>query len=472
MIRSRGGRRLRAAAPLGMLAAVALAVTACTGPGTGGSPGGSPGESELTASRVKGLVADLPQRSLAPPPTMRLASGLAPPTNRWFSGLVFGDAPNPVFPFPIWFDATEDGFAAALPTASSTATSIGTSVENRLSVGLGATRFQVSAYDAVSATLEYRAGKQVLGTATIAEGSPVVFYTAARTGTVTVSGSVQTGPSAGRGTVRVGDQDWAVVTSQARIDGTRILVRKGSTVALFPVPAGSGTGVLGSLMDAARSPLTGVATSYSSVEGGQRTTLGYRTRDRADTLLVPLPHQGRAAGTCTEGAYRTIYGTVPLCVGSRLQFATPTAPARAALDLGSVPEPQKAELRRSLAADVAALPEDPADTYFGGKALYRAAMLLQLARQLGDTAAEKTLTASLVRELDAWMDPQGCRARDSRCFVYDPALKTVVGRTASFGSELGNDHHFHYGYFLYAAGVVAQDSPKLARSWAPVMDLL
>ena len=34
-------------------------------------------------------------------PAKRLAEGLVPPTNRWFSGLVFGDKPQPVFPLPL-----------------------------------------------------------------------------------------------------------------------------------------------------------------------------------------------------------------------------------------------------------------------------------------------------------------------------------------------------------------------------------
>src|SRR4029453_12070925 len=44
--------------------------------------------------------------------------------------------------------------------------------------------------------------------------------------------------------------------------------------------------------------------------------------------------------------------------------------------------------------------------------------------------------------------------------------------TPSFGSEEFNDHHFHYGYFLYAAGVVAADDPELTRQLAPVMNLV
>jgi endoglucanase Acf2 len=43
---------------------------------------------------------------------------------------------------------------------------------------------------------------------------------------------------------------------------------------------------------------------------------------------------------------------------------------------------------------------------------------------------------------------------------------------ASFGSDEMNDHHFHYGYLIYAAAVVAADDPALADKIAPVVDLV
>jgi len=48
----------------------------------------------------------------------------------------------------------------------------------------------------------------------------------------------------------------------------------------------------------------------------------------------------------------------------------------------------------------------------------------------------------------------------------------MIGLAASFGSDEYNDHHFHYGYFLYAAGVLCADDSALAAKLAPVMDLL
>lgn len=70
------------------------------------------------------------------------------------------------------------------------------------------------------------------------------------------------------------------------------------------------------------------------------------------------------------------------------------------------------------------------------------------------------------------MDPKGAQSNPAFCFVYDEENHGLVGLTPSFGSDEYNDHHFHCGYFLYAAGVVAADDQALVEKLAPVMDLL
>jgi endoglucanase Acf2 len=99
-------------------------------------------------------------------------------------------------------------------------------------------------------------------------------------------------------------------------------------------------------------------------------------------------------------------------------------------------------------------------------------MLWQLATQLGATGPANAIKAKLTDTLGQWTDPTGATKRGAFNFVYDDKNKGLVGQTPSFGSDQFNDHHFHYGYFLYAAGVLAQDDPDLAKQWAPVMNLV
>ncbi|ARC55656.1 hypothetical protein AS850_01025 [Frondihabitans sp. 762G35] len=450
-------------------------LTACTSEGSTSTVSPTQptaGKPVFTTSEVAPLVAKLPQRSIAPAPTMRLANGLKPPTNKWFSGLVFGAAPSAVFPFPLSFQQTASGFSAGLPAATSTTNTVFGAAVAQVSVDLGATSALVSRYDTVSVTIEYRRGSTVLGHVTIAEGSPQVSFSAATAGTAELDSAI-TSTGTGRGTVTAAGRTWGVVTTQADVSGSSVSLRAGGTLVLFPVPDGASAAQTTALMSSA-APLEQVSTSYGSTSSGQQTTLAYRSTGGGKTLVVPLPHQGGSAATagCTDLSYVTLYGTVPVCASTKIVFTTPTVPARAALDLSTLTAADRAEVGKQLTADVAAAPPFAADTYFGGKTLYRSAMLLSLARELGDKAAVATLTSRLTAQLDKWTEPGGCTTRGQECFVYDPRLKSVVGLANSFGSEVDNDHHFHYGYFLYAAGVVAQDSPKLAARWAPVMNLL
>lgn len=414
------------------------------------------------------LAASVPQRSVGRVPAMRLAKGLVPPTNRWFSGLVFGPAQQ-VFPYPLSFTLTKGGFSTGLPGVSATPSTIMAAAGAPLSADLGASSARVSAYDEVSVTLEYRRGGTVLGHLTIAEGSPTISYRAARATTVRLGAPVS--GSASRGTVRTGTTSWGVVTTGGRLSGATASVPAKGSLVLVALPGRSSAATEGRVLDAAASPLVGVTTFYGSTASGQRTTLRYRTASGGPVPVVPLPHQGRGAG-CTGAGYATIYGTVPLCLSRSLAFTTPTVKPTASLDLSRLTAAERKEVGAQLKADVAANPAFATDTYFGGKTLYRSAMLLSIADELGDAASKRTLLARLTQQLDRWTEPGGCTTRGEQCFVYDPALRTVVGLKNSFGSEQVNDHHFHYGYFLYAAGVAAKYAPAAAKRWAPVMDML
>lgn len=77
-----------------------------------------------------------------------------------------------------------------------------------------------------------------------------------------------------------------------------------------------------------------------------------------------------------------------------------------------------------------------------------------------------------MEQLDLWFDPEGCSDRSERCFTYDDRLGGLVGQSPAYGSDEFNDHHFHYGHMLYAAGVLAAADPELVDRWRTVADLV
>ncbi|MFP5416373.1 MAG: glycosyl hydrolase [Actinomycetes bacterium] len=420
----------------------------------------------LDEARVADGLAALPQRDGLDLKPTRLADGLVPPTNRWFSGLVFGDKVLPVFPLPLSFSATADGIEFGVPVVNTTAKTImgGHHPVVRVSGG-GTPSWQVSAYDEMSVTLtDAASGNRVQ----IAQGSPYVHLTVADATELKTDGLVWQGDGS-HWTVTAAGTTYGVTGDGVSVDGSDITVPAGATVSWFAVPTDGDAARLAELA----APLTSTSASYE-VGTDAATTLTYATEGGRPTAFAAMPHHldGMAADACTLGTYPSIFGTLNVCEGTTLTWRTPTYQARAGLDLSVLSQAEKSELADQLALDVAADPAYPADTYFGGKALYRDAQLWQIATQLGATDEADALRERLTESLAWWMDPKRCETNDAFCFVHDTTNRGVVGRTPSFGSDEFNDHHFHYGYFLYAAGVLAADDPALAERWAPVMDLL
>ena len=108
------------------------------------------------------------------------------------------------------------------------------------------------------------------------------------------------------------------------------------------------------------------------------------------------------------------------------------------------------------------------DSYWVGKSLLKVANTLQIADQIGYTSAKEHLLQALENELEDWFD-----GREPSAFYYDKNWHTLIGLPSGFFSSLQlNDHHFHYGYYTFAAAIVAKYDQKWAKRWAPNVELL
>ena len=181
---------LRHTVPKTVLSGLFIALAACR---DGESPqppplvelstGASTGRSSRPARSSRwGPIAKRP----SPLPTKRLAEGLLPPTNRWFSGLVFGDQPQPVFPLPLSFGLTAGGFSFGLPTVTASEKAILGGFKPDVAVQTGAKSTQVSAYDSLTVTIDNLDGAgKVLGEDHAGAGLALRRYTAEAAGEMT-----------------------------------------------------------------------------------------------------------------------------------------------------------------------------------------------------------------------------------------------------------------------------------------------
>src|SRR5262249_33931701 len=116
-------------------------------------------------------------------------------------------------------------------------------------------------------------------------------------------------------------------------------------------------------------------------------------------------------------------------------------------------------------------PATTADTYWSGKNLQEVANLIPLADQVGHTAARDRFLHEVEAQLHDWFD-----ATDGGgLFYYDKNWDSLIGYPASYGSDTRlSDHHFHYGYIVEAAAIVAQFDPQWAQAsqWGGMVELL
>ncbi|MDR1940751.1 MAG: hypothetical protein LBQ47_00275 [Endomicrobium sp.] len=116
------------------------------------------------------------------------------------------------------------------------------------------------------------------------------------------------------------------------------------------------------------------------------------------------------------------------------------------------------------------------NTYYHGKAVARAANLIPVFHQQGDSSARDTMIARLKNELSTWYSGQNA----TKYFGYDSSWGGIIGSNPGgsgiddFGASKFNDHHFHYGYFIYASAILAMFDPSFAESseYKGMVDLL
>lgn len=129
---------------------------------------------------------------------------------------------------------------------------------------------------------------------------------------------------------------------------------------------------------------------------------------------------------------------------------------------------------------------DASDISLFGKQISRASRLALIANTLDDTPARDAITAAMKVFLNPWLD-NDAGSVSSRSLMYDTTWGGVLSNsahsvspaddpqstTAEAGNAVYNDHHYHWGYVIYAAAVIARfDSDWLAAYKSKVNNIV
>lgn len=431
---------------------------------------------EPNTPTVKSLVsqealAGLSKKDASGIDTTHLADGLTPPTNKWFSGIALQAEPKKVFPTPLSFLPTNDSFILDMPHVQTTEKSILAADSNPVTVQLSdAAYYRITRYDELSVDLTYyQADNVAIAVVTIASGSPYVYYSAVKSTSIRISSTNSTIEK----TVFTARNDRSAVYAKTHAGAsftekdahTIVSTPEDSLVTFFAAPPSIDPTPL---IESSDARLTGTSVSYEKVAEKYETTIRLKTSNSRPTVLGLLPHQSHTQKSIYT--FDTIYGEQRFIKSEAITFSTPRTSARDSLDLSKATDQEKDVLLRQLRLDINATQFTAEDTYFGGKQLYRAAQLLQLAKQLDQQQVADTIQQKLRSELLTWLKVSDGRAK--KVFYYDTKIKGIVGETASFGSQEFNDHHFHYGYFIYAASILAKYDHEFKDQYSPMVNLL
>eukprot|EP00644_Phytophthora_capsici_P016675 jgi/Phyca11/509548/fgenesh2_kg.PHYCAscaffold_47_\ len=203
-----------------------------------------------------------------------------------------------------------------------------------------------------------------------------------------------------------------------------------------------------------------------------------KSTSTAELLMLANPHHAATFKPDSDVfqvlgkfGHRTLKSNMTAVLGScwEMQETLPTASFQ---EENVQIQPQYLEaIKVALANDSNYTPEAD-DPYYFGKEIGRQARLVLIADKLD----EKEIRDDILDKLEEWLTPW-MLGQNSDHFVYDRSwgglcslngLKGVFWMT-DFGNGWYNDHHFHYGYFLYAVAVVGKYRPEFVRTHKAVV---
>ena len=394
---------------------------------------------------------------------------------------------------PYQLKALPTGLSLSLQPVQASATLVSVADTQQLLFGSvqAFTGHVITNFDALSVTLRYAASGGSM-TLPVVQGMPYVTADYAgltpkvlpgQNGLFRVNGAATTPVTGTRFQLTLGDgTNWllyassSITFSWSSAGGLTATAPFTGTLRAASLPAGASAAVT-AVLDAHAAAIPRSGSFQVGVAGDlARLQFAWTTTGSGPLLTMAMPHhRARLRSPVLPGlAYGSLRGQLQAVEGSAWLMKIPLSP------IGFyAPRPiaanRVAAVQAALNADAGYLPplSTLGDPYFGGKYLAKLARLALIADELGDTANAAAIRARLDPLSAAWLDgtntgnyggiyPNGNPLR------YDTTwggVVTTVGLNsegADFGQGHYNDHHFHYGYHLFAAAALIKANPAFA----------
>eukprot|EP01137_Pigoraptor_chileana_P028599 Opistho-2@12720 len=417
------------------------------------------------------------------------------PTNTWWQNLVLGDGTFTIAPFPYQMQSKPNGLVICKPVANVVQLAITTQFLQNFVAGAteGLSSRVMSAYDDLSVRVTWSAGSSGTMASTIVRGSPfVTLEYASLTPSLTtqhaimsVNGVTTQGTLSGtKFVVSLNNgQQWAIYTSASisiawTSSGLSATAQQASIVVrIANAPNGQASEI--AILDTYKDVYP-TAGTVSAVANGDTSVVSFSFTSRSMSgasnpdglLLTALPHHVDvlpSASIVSGLSYSTIRGAAVGAVGS-VWTMTEGLTTVAWSSPRSIPSDKLSAISAALTYDVGNITMTKGDTYFGGKEVAKYARLALIADETGASALATAARQKVQDRIDAFFN-----GAMSDNIMYDPTWGGLVTMASAGdpGSDFGfgyyNDHHFHLGYFLYAAAAVGKSNTAWLSSRAPIL---
>lgn len=177
------------------------------------------------------------------------------------------------------------------------------------------------------------------------------------------------------------------------------------------------------------------------------------------TYLTPRGLMKMSTGNIFEYAYK-FYGMLPYYARPEENNLTGTDAANSF----------NADTARELLKNYAENGTFGGDTYWGGKGLTQMALNMMFAKEMGYDDIYEESKGKLRDILTDWFTYTP--GEQNKFFSYYPRWGGMIGFDYSYGSETFNDHHFHFGYFLYASALLCLEDKEFAEDYGGLIKMI
>ncbi len=420
------------------------------------------------------------------PPTLKTTFPY--PTNAWWENIILGK--NRIAPEPYQIQVVDNGFLCCYPVQVFAQDSQGMQhittqfLQNfTLEFAEKMGSWAVTKYDDLTVTLKWTAANGQSATSVIAQGCP--YLSMAYTGTTpllttqhaitSINGFTNQGSYTGSKfkIVLNNKQTWIVYCSSPlvfTVSGNQLLAGAPFTgvIRLACLVNASDEAILDQYVTAIPTGGT-VSAQYGATNMAY--TFNWNVAGSGSLLMCALPHHMDIiqAPTTVTTSWRSMKGETTGVVGNSwtLVEQMPQIQWRAPRPINPA---YKDAIAAQLKKDANFVASSTSDTYFAGKSLAKAALLVLIAEELGDTDSATRLRNNLKASLTTWLSES--------LFTYDTTWGGMqfapAGRDtgADFGFNYYNDAPYHAGYIVYACSVLAKGDPGWMAAYKDKVTML